>query len=83
MAVITADAFEKDTAHARRRAQDGPLIITDRRGPTQVLLSYEEYQRMRPWRSLADVLDDPRGGHIELPLPPRKVEPFRDPGLED
>lgn len=83
MPVMTTEVFDREPATARRRAQDGPVIITDREGPKQVLLSYEEYRQLRKPRSLADALDDPQGGHIEIPLVIRETEPFRDLQLDN
>jgi prevent-host-death family protein len=41
----TSREFNQDTSGAKKAANDGPVIITDRGRPAHVLLSIEEYQR--------------------------------------
>ena len=40
--------FNQDTARAKRAAKNGPVFITDRGAPSHVLMSFEEYERMKP-----------------------------------
>ncbi len=40
---ITSRAFNQDVSLAKRAADDGPVIITDRGRPAHVLLSFEAY----------------------------------------
>jgi prevent-host-death family protein len=74
MGVTTLSARElnDDLGRAKRAANDGPVIITDRGRPAHVLLSYDEYRRLsRSGRTLDDMLSTPEAGDIELPLPAR------------
>lgn len=57
---VTSREFNQDTARAKRAARNGPVVITDRGKPSHVLMSIEEYQRMKgEFISLADALADP------------------------
>lgn len=44
---LTSRELNHDLDRAKRAAQDGPVVITDRGKPAHVLLSYAEYQRLR------------------------------------
>ncbi len=58
---LTSREFNQDTSRAKRAADLGPVIITDRGRPAHVLLSFGDYQRL--------ALD--QGGFIDsLGLPP-------------
>ena len=46
MAMMTAREFNRDVSAAKREANRGPVVITDRGEPAYVLLSIEEYRRM-------------------------------------
>ncbi len=43
---LTSREFNQDASGAKKAANDGPVIITDRGKPAHVLLSIEEYQRL-------------------------------------
>ncbi len=43
---ISSREFNQDISGAKRAAQRGPVIITDRGEPSHVLLSIEEYRRL-------------------------------------
>ncbi|MFI5410748.1 type II toxin-antitoxin system Phd/YefM family antitoxin [Kaistia sp. UC242_56] len=43
---LTSREFNQDTSRARKAANEGPVIITDRGRPAHVLLSIEEYRRL-------------------------------------
>lgn len=71
VASITSRQFNHDVGSAKRAALVEPVIITDRGEPAFVLLTYEQFERMRGRpRSLLEVLRDPDGGHIDFE-PPR------------
>ena len=38
--------FNQDISRAKRQAETGPVVITDRGRPAYVLLSYEDYARL-------------------------------------
>jgi prevent-host-death family protein len=43
---LSSREFNQDTSRAKKAAQSGPVIITDRGRPSHVLLTIEEYQRV-------------------------------------
>lgn len=68
---LTSREFNQDTGRAKRATADGPVIITDRGKPAHVLLSIEEYQRLKAGRrNIVDALAMPGGEDIEFD-PPR------------
>jgi prevent-host-death family protein len=83
--------FNRDTAGAKRAAEDGPVYVTDRGRPSHVLLSIEDYERLLAGRrrpadarerdpaappSIVELLgSDPRVADIELPIE-RSREPL-------
>lgn len=46
MATMTAREFNRDVSAAKRAADHGAVVITDRGEPAYVLLSIREYQRL-------------------------------------
>lgn len=57
MSTIGAREFNRDVSAAKRAALVGPVMITDRGNPAFVLLSIEEYQKLRgDGRKLVDRL---------------------------
>jgi prevent-host-death family protein len=46
MITMSAREFNRDVSAAKRRANSGPVMITDRGEPAYVLLSIDEYRRM-------------------------------------
>ena len=79
MKTMTSREANQDFSRAKRAAKTGPVIITERGRPANVLLSYEDYRRLagKP-RSILDRLADPKSEDVELDLPRRETEPFRD-----
>ncbi|MGN6198773.1 type II toxin-antitoxin system prevent-host-death family antitoxin [Humibacter sp.] len=53
---VSARAFNHDVSAAKRAADSGPVLITDRGEPAYVLLSIAEYRAMRTPRSLLNTL---------------------------
>ena len=53
---VSAREFNRDVSAAKRKADQGPVVITDRGEPSYVLLSFADYTGMRDRRSLVDVL---------------------------
>ena len=43
---ITSSEFNRDSGQAKREAQSGPVIITNRGVPAHVLLTWEAYRRL-------------------------------------
>ncbi|WP_420960092.1 type II toxin-antitoxin system Phd/YefM family antitoxin [Brucella sp. IR073] len=79
MAITTLSSRElnMDIGRAKRAANDGPVIITDRGKPAHVLLSFEEYQRiLGKQRSIVDELGLPPGiEDIEIEFPRSRETP--------
>lgn len=43
---MTSREFNQDTSRAKKAAQNGPVVITDRGRPAHVLISIDEYKKM-------------------------------------
>nr|WP_314095516.1 type II toxin-antitoxin system Phd/YefM family antitoxin [uncultured Shinella sp.] len=74
MAITTLSGRElnQDLGRAKRAANGGPVIITDRGRPAHVLLSFDEYKRLTgKMRTLGDMLAAPGAEDVALPLPQR------------
>ena len=56
MVTISSRDFNRDVSAAKRAADEGPVVITDRGEPAYVLLSFADYNETRERRSLLDVL---------------------------
>ena len=68
---ISSREFNQDAGGAKRAAEQGPVIITDRGRPSHVLLSFEEYRKLAgAGRSLLDVVAQDVDDDIEFD-PPR------------
>ena len=73
MAITTISSrdFNQNVSRARKAAGKGPVFITDRGRPAQVLLSIEEYRKITgKHESILDLLGDPRAAEIDF-APPR------------
>ena len=46
MATLTSREFNQDVARAKRIANEGPVVITDRGRPAYVLMRHDAYQRL-------------------------------------
>lgn len=73
---VSSREFNQHTSRAKKAAQGGPVIITERGRPAHVLLSYEEYQQLVASKgSIIEALGQPPGVEaVELDIPP-----LRDP----
>lgn len=64
---ISSREFNQDAGGAKKAADKGPVIITDRGRPAHVLLSFEDYQKLLgPGPSLLEALAMPGGEDIEF-----------------
>ncbi|MBF0375031.1 MAG: type II toxin-antitoxin system Phd/YefM family antitoxin [Alphaproteobacteria bacterium] len=78
---LTSREFNQDIARAKRAAETGPVIITDRGRPAFVLQRYDDWRRQGgepPAMSLLDALADPASADIEFE-PPRLIGPLSRP----
>jgi hypothetical protein len=68
---ISAREFNQDVSRAKRAAEAGPVIITDRGEPAYVLLRHDAYRRLvGDGPSILDLLAQPGVAEIEFD-PPR------------
>ncbi len=66
----------QDFSRAKRAVKDGPVIITERGRPSQVLISYEHYRRLTGAEpNILELLAATDAADIDLPLPERRIEP--------
>ena len=76
---ISSREFNQDAGGAKKAADKGPVIITDRGRPAHVLLSFVDYQRLvAKGPSLLEVLAMEGGEDIEFE-PPRLQGPISRP----
>lgn len=76
--MMSSRAFNQDVGKAKKAAQAGPVIITDRGEPRHVLLTIEAYQRLTgPRRSIVDMLamQEPDEIDFDAYLPERTGQP--------
>ena len=68
---VSSRELNQDVGRAKRAAEDGPVVITDRGRPSHVLLSWAEYRRLSGGpRNLAAVLAAP--ALSDIPFEPEK-----------
>ncbi|MCK5934076.1 prevent-host-death family protein [Fulvimarina manganoxydans] len=64
---MTSRQFNQDTAGAKKAAQQGPVFITDRGRAAHVLLTIEDYHRLRGEEtSLLAALAHPASADIDF-----------------
>lgn len=67
---ISSREFNQDAGGAKKAAERGPVIITDRGRPAHVLLSFDHYQKLLgAGPSLLEALAMPGGEDIEFDPP--------------
>lgn len=67
---LSSREFNQGASEAKRAANNGPVIITDRGRPAHVLMAFEDYQRLtRQRRNIADALAMPVAPDIEFEPP--------------
>ena len=76
--------FNQQVARARRATRVGPVFITNRGEPEQVLLSIGDYRRLTATKlTLGELLSNPEVAALDFDIPPRTVEPIVDPFADD
>ena len=78
MNTFSSRELNQDIGRAKRAAEHGPVIITDRGRPSHVLLSWEAYQRLSGGpRDLAQALAMPglSGIALDTPATPLTMKP--------
>ncbi len=70
---LSSRQFNQDASKAKKAAEAGPVIITDRGRPAHVLLTFDEYKRITGGRTkIADLLAMPGTLSLELEIPPSR-----------
>lgn len=71
MTKLSSREFNQDVGRAKRAADKGPVVITDRGEPAYVLLSHESYLKLLGKApSIVDLLNHEESADIEFE-PPR------------
>lgn len=79
---LSSREFNQDTGRAKKAAQSGPVIITDRGRPAHVLLTIEEYQRVtHSQTSIVDLLAMPSVSGIDFEPPRLNTDLYRPADL--
>lgn len=50
---LSARDFNQDVGRAKKATTNGPVIITDRGKPAHVLMSFDEYRRLRGGKKMS------------------------------
>jgi antitoxin (DNA-binding transcriptional repressor) of toxin-antitoxin stability system len=67
---ISSREFNQDVSRAKRAAEDGPVIITDRGQPAYVLMRHDTYrQLLGEGPTIRELLDCPGIEDIEFEIP--------------
>lgn len=75
---LSSREFNQDASGAKKAAQHGPVIITDRGRPAHVLLTIEQYQQLTGRQaSIVDLLAMPGQDDIEFEAPRVKGPLYR------
>ncbi|MBI5329625.1 MAG: type II toxin-antitoxin system Phd/YefM family antitoxin [Betaproteobacteria bacterium] len=74
---LSSRQFNQDASKAKKAAQEGPVVITDRGRPAHVLLTFDDYKRLTGAHTrIADLLAMPGAEEVELEIP-QWAEPAR------
>ncbi|MFM1987152.1 MAG: hypothetical protein RJA99_109 [Pseudomonadota bacterium] len=75
---ITSRSFNQDVGGAKRAADSGPVIITDRGEPAYVLMRHDDWKRLQGGpRSLREALALP--GVEDVAFDPPRLGPITQP----
>ncbi|MDB5806328.1 MAG: Prevent-host-death protein [Betaproteobacteria bacterium] len=76
--IYSSRQFNQDASGAKKAAEEGPVIITDRGRPAHVLLTFEAYKKLTGARlKIVDLLAMPGSENVEFEIPPRVGDPAR------
>lgn len=80
---ISSREFNQDVSRARRAAEKGPVIVTDRGVPAYVLMRYEAYRRLAGEEpGIRELLDLPGTEEVEFEAPRMGAGIFRAADLD-
>jgi prevent-host-death family protein len=75
---ISSREFNQDAGGAKKAAEKGPVVITDRGRPAHVLLSFEDYQKLLgAGPSLLEALSQKEDGDFDFEPPRMGDDIFR------
>lgn len=75
--MLASTAFDKDIGSAKKAADNGPVFITNDGQPAHVLLTIEDYRKLKGSEpTIADLLASPETADIDFD-PPRFSGPYR------
>lgn len=75
---LSSREFNQDVSRAKRAADKGPVVITDRGEPAYVLMRHEAYKRLAGKnQSLLDLLYYPGADEVDFELPLRSDGTYR------
>ena len=67
---LSSRQFNQDASRAKKAAETGPVIITDRGRPAHVLLTFDAYKKITGVRTkIADLLAMPGVSDVEFEIP--------------
>jgi len=67
---LSSRQFNQDASRAKKAAEAGPVIITDRGRPAHVLLTFDAYKKITGVRTkIADLLAMPGVANVEFEVP--------------
>jgi prevent-host-death family protein len=67
---LSSREFNQDVSRAKRAAEEGPVIITDRGKPAYVLLRHDTYRRLTEGTpTIREMLAEPGVEDIEFDIP--------------
>jgi len=70
LTTISSREFNQDVSAAKRAADEGPVLITDRGAPAYVLLRHDEYSRLTgEGPSILELLHYPGVEDVDLDTP--------------
>lgn len=75
---LSSREFNQNSSGAKKAAEKGPVIITDRGKPAHVLLSFEHYEKLSgKKKSIVELLSMPGMEDIEFDPPKLEDDFFR------
>ena len=75
---ISSRKFNQDAGGAKKAAEKGPVIITDRGRPSHVLLSFDDYRQLTgAGRNLLDIVAQDEDDYIDFDPPRMGDQIFR------
>jgi antitoxin (DNA-binding transcriptional repressor) of toxin-antitoxin stability system len=79
---ISSRSFNQDVSQAKRAAEAGPVVITDRGRPAYVLMRHDDYQHLvGPSPTIVELLAQPGMEDIEFDPPSMGPGIFKIPDL--